>query len=171
MEVLEDDLFFADLSKQISLLIMDEEDDHVSLALAPPWSSYPLQDMSYVIPSTQQGGQGILGHGQPQPRHVQEKNQQLAMSKGTGVFIPKFAQPRKKRTTLNHNHHHHQNPSRHSHPINYSRPATNYNHYRHHQHQQHQQQQQQHDFYYSARRFSQEEDESKASYYINPNKF
>ncbi|KAI4369619.1 hypothetical protein MLD38_018042 [Melastoma candidum] len=164
MEVLEDDLFFADLSKQISLLIMDEEDDHVSLSLAPPWSSYPLQDMSYVIPSAQ-GGQGILGHGRQQPRHVQEKNQQLTMSKGTGVFIPKFAQPRGKRSTLNRNHH--QNPSRHSHPNNYSRPATNYSKYRHHQ-----QQQQQHDFYYSSTgRFSQEEEEeSKANYYINPNK-
>lgn len=30
MEKLEDDLLFADLTKQISLLIMDDEEDHIA---------------------------------------------------------------------------------------------------------------------------------------------
>lgn len=37
---LEDDLFFADLSKQISLLIMDEDEQEDPLACSPP---EPLQ--------------------------------------------------------------------------------------------------------------------------------
>ncbi|KAL6343496.1 hypothetical protein AAG906_024861 [Vitis piasezkii] len=77
MEI-EDDLFFQDLSKQISLLIMDDDEDPV--ARCP---SVSLQAFSRVIhPSTQYP---IL--------HDQNCRRE---SKGTGVFIPRSSQPRRK---------------------------------------------------------------------------
>ncbi|KAF8015685.1 hypothetical protein BT93_H1260 [Corymbia citriodora subsp. variegata] len=57
----EDDVYFADLSKQISLLIMDE-DEHLPVT---QWPSAPPQVC------------------------VRE-------SKGTGVFIPRCSQPRRR---------------------------------------------------------------------------
>ncbi|KAH1088653.1 hypothetical protein GLYMA_07G258100v4 [Glycine max] len=64
---LEDDLFFADLSKQISQLIMDEDED--PLPTCPPDS---LQS-------------GFL-----------YEQALIRQSKGTGVFIPQSTQPRRK---------------------------------------------------------------------------
>ncbi|KAJ1405608.1 hypothetical protein SESBI_25750 [Sesbania bispinosa] len=76
---LEDDLFFADLSKQISLLIMDEDED--PLACCPADS---LQSFSGAIC--------------PPPQSAFLYEQPLArQSKGTGVFIPQSTQPRRKR--------------------------------------------------------------------------
>ncbi|XP_073135849.1 uncharacterized protein [Henckelia pumila] len=72
----EDDVFFADLSKQISLLIMD--DDEESLVHCP---SVNLQAAftQAIRPSTQAT---LLG--QDQQSQIRRE-----MSKGTGVFIPR----------------------------------------------------------------------------------
>ncbi|KAK8637275.1 hypothetical protein V6N13_064699 [Hibiscus sabdariffa] len=78
---LEDDLFFADLSKQISLLIMDDDDGDDSLL------RYPLVSL-----------QGFTGANHPtaQSQYLQEQIFRRE-SKGTGVFIPKSSQqPRRK---------------------------------------------------------------------------
>ncbi|KAJ4779414.1 S100P-binding protein [Rhynchospora pubera] len=78
MEI-EDDLFFAELSEQIALLIMDEEEEfplqcqplplqgfnHVPQAMVPPLYTY--YDVAYT-----------------------------GESKGTGVFIPRFTAPKRK---------------------------------------------------------------------------
>ncbi|XP_073300728.1 uncharacterized protein [Primulina huaijiensis] len=73
----EDDVFFADLSKQISLLIMDDDDDEESLVHCP---SVNIQAFTQAIsPSTQAR---LLGHDQ-------QSQIRREMSKGTGVFIPR----------------------------------------------------------------------------------
>ncbi|KAF7837245.1 hypothetical protein G2W53_005727 [Senna tora] len=85
---LEDDLFFADLSKQISLLIMDEdEDEEHPLASSHP---QPLQAFSGVVHLHHH-------HHPPPPLSVIVYEQSLRReSKGTGVFIPQSTQPRRK---------------------------------------------------------------------------
>ncbi|KAJ9182066.1 hypothetical protein P3X46_006098 [Hevea brasiliensis] len=73
---LEDDLFFADLSKQISLLVMDDDEDPVA-----NYPSVSFQDFSranYPIA--------------PSPFMYEQRRE----SKGTGVFIPRSSQPRRK---------------------------------------------------------------------------
>ncbi|KAJ6725418.1 hypothetical protein OIU79_003736 [Salix purpurea] len=75
---LEDDLFFADLSKQISLLIMDDEDPVTTF---PPVSFQAFSRGSY--PSA--------------PSHfIHEQTCRRESCKGTGVFIPKSSHPRRK---------------------------------------------------------------------------
>ncbi|KAJ6319133.1 hypothetical protein OIU76_014461 [Salix suchowensis] len=75
---LEDDLFFADLSKQISLLIMDDEDPVTTF---PPVSFQAFSRGNY--PSA--------------PSHfIHEQNCRRESCKGTGVFIPKSSHPRRK---------------------------------------------------------------------------
>nr|XP_027121254.1 uncharacterized protein LOC113738215 [Coffea arabica] len=75
---LDDDVFFADISKRISLLIMDDEED--LLAHSPAVS---LQAFSQSIHQTPQAP---FGYEQAIRRE----------SKGTGVFIPRSSQPRRK---------------------------------------------------------------------------
>ncbi|XP_022773856.1 uncharacterized protein LOC111316106 isoform X2 [Durio zibethinus] len=77
---LEDDLFFADLSKQISLLIMDDDDED-PVARCPSVSFQTFSGANYPI------GQS------PYP---QEQICRRESSKGTGVFIPRSSQPRRK---------------------------------------------------------------------------
>ncbi|KAK7245828.1 hypothetical protein RIF29_40680 [Crotalaria pallida] len=75
---LEDDLFFADLSKEISLLIMDEDED--------PIASFPKDPF-----------QAFSGAVHPPPQFAFIYEQALRReSKGTGVFIPQATQPRRK---------------------------------------------------------------------------
>ncbi|KAE8662831.1 hypothetical protein F3Y22_tig00113124pilonHSYRG00165 [Hibiscus syriacus] len=78
---LEDDLFFADLSKQISLLIMDDDNDD------DPLIRYP--SVSF---------QGFTGANHPTAQSPFMQEQMFRReSKGTGVFIPKSSQqPRRK---------------------------------------------------------------------------
>ncbi|KAK7363717.1 hypothetical protein VNO77_05869 [Canavalia gladiata] len=74
----EDDLLFADLSKQISLLIMDEDEDRTASC-----SAHSLQSFSGAI--------------HPPAESVFLYEQALRrQSKGTGVFIPQSTQPRRK---------------------------------------------------------------------------
>ncbi|KAL6191136.1 hypothetical protein ACLB2K_037528 [Fragaria x ananassa] len=75
---LEDDLFFADLTKQISLLIMDD-DDQDPIASCP---SVSLQAFSCAI-------------HQPAQVPVYEHSCKRE-TKGTGVFIPQSTVPRRK---------------------------------------------------------------------------
>ncbi|KAK3013553.1 hypothetical protein RJ639_009926, partial [Escallonia herrerae] len=78
MEVMEDDVFFADLSKRISLLIMDDDEGPL-----PHYPSVSFQAFSKETHPTTQS-QGF--HEQAYRRE----------SKGTGVFIPRSAHPRRK---------------------------------------------------------------------------
>ncbi|OWM69843.1 lateral signaling target protein 2 homolog [Punica granatum] len=116
---MEDDLFFADLSKQINLLIMEEDDGVEEEPVAPYWQhSSSLQGFSRaanvpLAPSLASAYEQI--------------NCRREISKGTGVFIPKCSQPRGKNrqgrfgssaaprshrqissTDHHHHHHHHQ---------------------------------------------------------------
>lgn len=95
MEV-EDDLCFADLSRQISLLIMDDDEDPV--ATCPSVSFEAFSRANY--PTT------------PSPFFYEQSCQRE--SKGTGVFIPQSSQPRRKKrqgrfssfNSKSHNRHH-----------------------------------------------------------------
>ncbi|KAK4372457.1 hypothetical protein RND71_007841 [Anisodus tanguticus] len=81
MEV-EDDLYFADLSKQISLLIMDDDEHENSSSYRSSVDS--LQGFSQVMyPATR-------------APYVYEQNSRREISKGTGVFIPRSSHPRRK---------------------------------------------------------------------------
>ncbi|KAK9137210.1 hypothetical protein Sjap_007804 [Stephania japonica] len=82
MEV-EDDLFFADLSKQLALLIMD--DDEVDPVVHCP--SVSLQALSRVHHHTS-------STTAPSPFTYQQVY--TRESKGTGVFIPRSSMPRRK---------------------------------------------------------------------------
>ncbi|XP_039044973.1 uncharacterized protein LOC120184628 isoform X2 [Hibiscus syriacus] len=79
---LEDDLFFADLSKRISLLIMDDDDggDEDPVSRCPSVSFQTFSGAKY--PATQSP-------------YVYEQICRRE-SKGTGVFIPKASHPRRK---------------------------------------------------------------------------
>ncbi|KAH6808847.1 hypothetical protein C2S51_026630 [Perilla frutescens var. frutescens] len=79
LDRLEDDVFFKDLSKQISLLIMDDDDeDSLSLSLSHP--SVNLQAFTQAInPAAQAASFFSYDHQQTSKRE----------SKGTGVFIPR----------------------------------------------------------------------------------
>ncbi|KAG2300122.1 hypothetical protein Bca52824_036594 [Brassica carinata] len=74
---LDDDVFFADISKQISLLIMDEDEQLSSVSLS---SSSPLSF------------QGMFRGGYQTAPYMYHQEQ----SKGTGVFIPKSSQTRRR---------------------------------------------------------------------------
>ncbi|MED6158696.1 hypothetical protein PIB30_035238 [Stylosanthes scabra] len=78
---LEDDLFFADLSKEIALLIMEEEEED-TFVTSPAES---LQAFSGAIYPTNPLPQFAFFYGQSLKRE----------SKGTGVFIPQATQPRR----------------------------------------------------------------------------
>ncbi|CAK8564343.1 unnamed protein product [Lathyrus sativus] len=81
---LEDDLFFADLSKQISLLIMDEDEEN---PLSSCHHQHSLQSFS-----------GAIYRPPPQSNIMYEQmGLRRQESKGTGVFIPQSTtQPRRK---------------------------------------------------------------------------
>ncbi|KAI4378877.1 hypothetical protein MLD38_016299 [Melastoma candidum] len=96
---MEDDSFLADLSKQISLLITDEGEGGDDVILNPPptpWHFRPLQD-SYCAQRQQ--------HGYVQDKTCHRRAREI-VSKGTGVFIPRLPQPRRKRGA-DHDHDHH----------------------------------------------------------------
>ncbi|XP_021889421.1 uncharacterized protein LOC110808285 [Carica papaya] len=78
MEV-EDDLFFADLSRRISLLIMDDDEDPV--AGCPPVSFQAFSRLNHPTP--------------PSPIFLYQQSCRRE-SRGTGVFIPRSSQPRRK---------------------------------------------------------------------------
>lgn len=78
---LEDDLFFADLSKQISLLIMDDDDDQDPVARCPSVSFQTFSGANYPIAG---------------PYLQEQICRREISSKGTGVFIPRSSQPRRK---------------------------------------------------------------------------
>ncbi|RAL43592.1 hypothetical protein DM860_017335 [Cuscuta australis] len=112
---LEDDLFFADISKQISLLIMEDEEEPVFATC--PSVSFQV----FTLPHVQTSSNKFMGliiltfcvavykkNGQfqtfsgphfparPSPYvHLQEQiyRREIRSSKGTGVFIPRSSQP------------------------------------------------------------------------------
>ncbi|KVH93574.1 hypothetical protein Ccrd_004374 [Cynara cardunculus var. scolymus] len=78
MEVIEDDLFFADLSKRISLLIMDDDEDPT--LHCPPVSFQVISQTIHPI------------HHQVPSLHDQNGRREI---KGTGVFIPQSSTNRR----------------------------------------------------------------------------
>ncbi|KAK9078440.1 hypothetical protein SSX86_002497 [Deinandra increscens subsp. villosa] len=72
MEIVEDDVFFADLSKRISLLIMDDDEDPT--LHCPPVSFQVISQTIHPI------------HNQMPSFHDQNGRREI---KGTGVFIPR----------------------------------------------------------------------------------
>ncbi|XP_059311057.1 uncharacterized protein LOC132062524 [Lycium ferocissimum] len=84
----EDDLFFADLSKQISLLIMDDNEHENSSVYRS--SADSVQAFSHVM------------HPATRAPYVNEQNNRRETSKGTGVFIPLSSQPRRKNRQARH---------------------------------------------------------------------
>ncbi|KAI3863963.1 hypothetical protein MKW98_031555 [Papaver atlanticum] len=78
MEI-EDDLFFADLSKEIALLIMDDDDDHPVVRCPKSVSIQQVFSHRPAVPS------------QLLYEHTREV-------KGTGVFIPRSLPRRKNRS-------------------------------------------------------------------------
>ncbi|KAI3775192.1 hypothetical protein L1987_49761 [Smallanthus sonchifolius] len=72
MEIVEDDVFFADLSKRISLLIMDDDEDPT--LHCPPVSFQVISQTIHPI------------HNQIPSFHDQSGRREI---KGTGVFIPR----------------------------------------------------------------------------------
>ncbi|KAI5572675.1 hypothetical protein BDE02_10G028500 [Populus trichocarpa] len=77
---LEDDLFLADLIKQISLLIMDDDNDEDPVAICPSVSLQSGNNIQITAPS----------------QFMYEQNCRRESCKGTGVSIPKSSQPRRK---------------------------------------------------------------------------
>ncbi|GER44725.1 glutamate receptor ionotropic [Striga asiatica] len=78
---LDDDIFFKDLSKQISLLIMDDDD---------PLAQHPSVNLQALAQSIHPARQ--------EPPFIDYYHQQMNKneSKGTGVFIPRSSQFRRK---------------------------------------------------------------------------
>ncbi|CAL9167301.1 unnamed protein product [Musa hybrid cultivar] len=74
----EDDVFFADLAKQIALLIMDDEEEFPVHSPQLPVQELPCMPQIMIPP--------------PQSYQVAYRRE----SKGTGVFIPCSTAPRKK---------------------------------------------------------------------------
>ncbi|KAJ6817078.1 uncharacterized protein M6B38_413080 [Iris pallida] len=77
---MEDDLFFADLSKQIALLIMDDDEEF-------PVQSQPVHLQAYHH-------HHLSGSVVPPPYAYEMAYRRE--SKGTGVFIPRSSLPRRK---------------------------------------------------------------------------
>ncbi|XP_017970205.1 PREDICTED: uncharacterized protein LOC18611680 isoform X1 [Theobroma cacao] len=95
---LEDDLFFADLSKQISLLIMDDDEDPV--ARCPSVCFQVFTNSMLFIHNKQHVLLHLLafsGANYPIAQHSYLHDQICRReSKGTGVFIPRSSQPGRK---------------------------------------------------------------------------
>ncbi|KAK9725455.1 hypothetical protein RND81_05G144900 [Saponaria officinalis] len=82
---MEDDIFFADLNRQISMLIDDDNDNddvHVSRFASVSRQEYPRM---VVHPQTI-----------PLQYEMYRANHAREISKGTGVFIPQSSVPRKR---------------------------------------------------------------------------
>ncbi|KAM7462705.1 hypothetical protein LguiA_030826 [Lonicera macranthoides] len=84
--VVEDDVFFADISKQISLLIMDDDDNHHQSLHPPPVSNF------------QAFSRGTRPSNAQIPAFYEQTSTRRRESKGTGVFIPHkyLANPRRR---------------------------------------------------------------------------
>ncbi|KAD6794770.1 hypothetical protein R6Q59_021316 [Mikania micrantha] len=83
MEIVEDDVFFADLSKRISLLIMDDDDEDHATLHCPPVSFQVISQTIHPI------------HNQIPSFQDQNGRREI---KGTGVFIPRSStNPRRSR--------------------------------------------------------------------------
>ncbi|KFK38043.1 hypothetical protein AALP_AA3G062800 [Arabis alpina] len=82
---LDDDVFFADISKQLNLLITDEDDEHNPISLSSSVSFQGLFQESYQTSAT------------PYMMYQEQITyNQIRESKGTGVFIPRCSQPRRR---------------------------------------------------------------------------
>ncbi|CAH8356593.1 unnamed protein product [Eruca vesicaria subsp. sativa] len=86
---LDDDVFYADISKQINLLITDE-DEHSPISLSSPASFQGLFRDNYQASAT------------PYMMYHEQNYNQVRESKGTGVFIPRCSQPRRKQHNPSH---------------------------------------------------------------------
>ncbi|CAH8361643.1 unnamed protein product [Eruca vesicaria subsp. sativa] len=85
---LDDDVFFADISKQLNLLITDEDEEN------------PISLSSSVFQGLFRENHQTLAT--PYMMYHEQNYNVIRESKGTGVFIPRCSQPRRKQ----HNHSH-----------------------------------------------------------------
>ncbi|GFP83996.1 hypothetical protein PHJA_000543200 [Phtheirospermum japonicum] len=81
---LDDDIFYKDLSKQISLLIMDDDDDEGSLAHCP---SVNLEVFNHLL--SYAFTRAISPVTQGSILNYEHRQTGQRESKGTGVFIPR----------------------------------------------------------------------------------
>ncbi|KAK1387737.1 Glutamate receptor ionotropic [Heracleum sosnowskyi] len=87
MEVIDqDDIFFADLDKQISLLIMEDDND----------IKFPVSGYRHPYASLQPFSRVVHPRPPTQSQMFYDQNCKREQSKGTGVFIPRSTQPRRK---------------------------------------------------------------------------
>ncbi|KAL5713555.1 hypothetical protein ACHQM5_015619 [Ranunculus cassubicifolius] len=115
---LEDDLYFADLSRQISLLIMDDDEDSVTHCPSVAFQAYSRS----------------CHRTAPSPLMYEQVYEQACRreSKGTGVFIPRSSLPRRKNrqgksASLNNKSYRQQDRSRSASNISYTNePANNF---------------------------------------------
>ncbi|KAG6597461.1 hypothetical protein SDJN03_10641, partial [Cucurbita argyrosperma subsp. sororia] len=82
---LEDDLFFADLSRQLSLLLMDDNED--------PLPHHPHVSLQALAHGGHQPARPLAVHDQAAAAIVAAYS---GVSKGTGVFIPRSLQSARK---------------------------------------------------------------------------
>ncbi|CAH9106083.1 unnamed protein product [Cuscuta europaea] len=87
---LDDDLFFADISKQISLLIMEDDGDVEPVFAACPSYSFQFQTFPRAHYPVRLPSPSVYLQEQICRREV------ISSSKGTGVFIPRSSQPTRK---------------------------------------------------------------------------
>lgn len=83
---LEDDVFFADLSRRIALLITDDDDNGKDLPVCFP--SVSLQSLSHAMTAPSPFVY--------EPTMCYDPTTCRRECKGTGVFIPRSSMPRKK---------------------------------------------------------------------------
>ncbi|CAD5183992.1 unnamed protein product [Musa acuminata subsp. malaccensis] len=77
----EDDVFFADLSKQIAMLIMDDEEEFPVQCPPLPVQGLPCMPRTMMLPSSYGYEEMAIGRER----------------RGTGVFIPLSTAPRRKK--------------------------------------------------------------------------
>lgn len=99
---MDDDAFYADLDRQISLLVTEDDDLDSPLAYSPS-ASFQNYPQSIQYPNLQS----------PIYYQIQPKGTTARESKGTGVFIPRSSQPRRKSKHGKHGAPHSSKPSKH----------------------------------------------------------
>ncbi|KAL8047868.1 hypothetical protein ABFX02_07G028000 [Erythranthe guttata] len=91
---LDDDVFFKDLSKQISLLIMDDDEPADSLVHRPSLNLQGYNNQGIINPARQEASSFVSYDNH---NHNQNQTSKRDQSKGTGVFIPRSSSnPRRK---------------------------------------------------------------------------
>ncbi|KAG8085481.1 hypothetical protein GUJ93_ZPchr0010g7697 [Zizania palustris] len=96
VEMMEDDVFFAELTKRIALLITDDDEADFASAAAPvpafsllAHAHVPMGGASMLAPPAYTLYHHAASYNGAGARAWQQQQQQQRDSKGTGVFIPR----------------------------------------------------------------------------------